>query len=107
MNRMRHWRRNGLRLTADDAWAWCHLLNRIGAACAINLRMASAEQDESDAELVFALQMARRDCDRAGVSHCLLAGRETALQGWDDERQSLVELGLAMRIPKLTERYRK
>lgn len=62
--------------------------------------------DGRDAALMLALREARVLCDGQDVLHCILAGYETALQGYDDESKSLVELGLAMRIPKLPRRYR-
>ena len=64
------------------------------------------QSDSRDADLMFDLQDARRTCDKHGVLHCILAGHHTALTGYDDPDISLVELGLAMRIPKLPERYR-
>ncbi len=70
------------------------------------LEMASAIGDRRDAELMFALREVRNLCDRQGVLHCILAGRHTALIEYDDPEIGLVELGLAMRIPKLPGRYR-
>jgi hypothetical protein len=66
----------------------------------------SLQSDRDDADLMLALQQARRDCDEQGVLHCILAGHHTALAEFDDPDVSLSELGLAMRIPKLPERYR-
>ena len=62
--------------------------------------------DRRDADLMLALREARVLCDQQQVLHCILAGRHTALAGYDDPDISLVDLGLAMRIPKLPERYR-
>ena len=55
----------------------------------------------ADAELMLALREARQLCSEQGVAYCILGSHHTALEGWDDPDMSLVELGLAMRIPKL------
>lgn len=67
---------------------------------------ACEESDRRDAELMLDLRKSRQLCDREGVLHCILVGRETALPMWDDDSKTLMELGLAMLIPKLPGRYR-
>jgi hypothetical protein len=71
----------------DDSW-W-------------RLPVMARECDRRDADLMLALREARQLCNQQGVRHCILAGHDTALAEFDDPDTSLVELGLAMRIPKL------
>jgi hypothetical protein len=111
----RHQRRLSADLTEQDKhifelnwlqWGICRcydvvIQNRQPRAC-----FALLDQDRRDADLMFALQESRQVCDHHGVEHCILAGRHTALQGWDPPDVSLVELGLAMAIPKLPLQYR-
>jgi hypothetical protein len=66
----------------------------------------SQHQDRRDADLMSRLQQTRKVCDQQGVLHAILADAHTALPLWDDPDVSLNETGLAMRIPKLPERYR-
>jgi hypothetical protein len=73
-----------------------------------------SSQEQRDADLMLALRELRALCDRDGVEEAILVGYETYLPGWDPpvaarqrpRLRALMNLGLAMRIPKLPARYR-
>jgi hypothetical protein len=105
---MRRRRRRSLDLTRPDRYVFTRIWVMFdGDDLEAVIQQGSYEQDRRDGDLMFALQEARESCDRQGVLHCILAGRHTALEGWDPDDRSLVDLGLEMRIPKLPARYRR
>lgn len=91
-----------LPLTYEDMQIFVPHRGNSARAYAMGWRFGrSRESDRRDAALMLVLRRARVNCEEQGISHCILAGYDTALAGWDDESKTLVELGLAMRIPKL------
>lgn len=94
--------------TIEDCDVWFFLRSRIQRYRPgyTKMRRIAREGDRRDADLMLSLKLARDVCDQQGVLHCILAGHHTALDGYEDPEVSLVELGLAMRIPKLPGRYR-
>jgi hypothetical protein len=92
--------------TNEDSDIWVYVGLWPGFASNYFLELNSAKGDRRDADLMLALREARKLCDQHRLLHCVLAWHHTALIAYDDPDVSLVELGLAMRIPKLSGRYR-
>ena len=64
------------------------------------------ESDQRDAERMFRMRECRDLVNEKGYDSCIIAGLETALEGYDDPNETLMDMGLACLLPKLPERYR-
>lgn len=95
-------------LSVEDFAIWYERRRRLRLSWWQDVQLVEVTRqcDAREALLMRRLQEARVACDRAGVLHCLIAYDGLAVDGFDDPDISLAEQGLALRLPKLPDRYR-
>ncbi len=95
-------------LSSEDFAIWYERRRRFRLSWWQDVQLVEVTRrcDAREALLMYRLQESRVACDRAGVTHCLIAYEGLYVDGFDDPDLSLSEQGLALMIPKLPDRYR-